>query len=131
MYDKDFRIPVLYDFYAEFLTDKQRDAIEFFYEEDMSLAEMSEHILVEDKDGNKRNISRQGARDSVKSAEKVLYELEEKLGLYKKYEETKKDVQLIKECAAQIRDINLRTIINSQINQNVDKIISAANNILK
>ena len=72
---KDLKISTLLDFYGEMLTDKQRDVIELYYNEDLSLAEIAEH----------ENITRQGVRDSIKRGEQMLFSLEEKLGLAQKF----------------------------------------------
>ncbi|MCL2488147.1 MAG: DNA-binding protein, partial [Oscillospiraceae bacterium] len=38
---KNMEIPLLFDFYGEILTDKQRDVVSLYYEEDLSLAEIA------------------------------------------------------------------------------------------
>ena len=68
---KNLDIPLLYDFYGELLTDKQRNMIELYYHQDLSLSEIAENI----------GISRQGVRDSVKRAEAQLVEMEAQLGM--------------------------------------------------
>ncbi len=68
---KNLDIPLLYDFYGELLTDKQRNMIELYYHQDLSLSEIAENI----------GISRQGVRDSVKRAETQLIEMESQLGM--------------------------------------------------
>ncbi len=68
---KNLQISILLDFYKEMLTEKQTDAIDLYYNQDLSLSEISEHL----------NITRQGVRDSIKRGEKLLLELEEKLRL--------------------------------------------------
>lgn len=73
---KNLRISVLLDHYSAMLTDKQRDVIELYYNEDLSLAEIAEN----------RNISRQGVRDSIKRGEQTLLELEKALGIAEKSE---------------------------------------------
>ena len=73
---KDLRFSRLLDYYGELLTDKQRDFMELYYNEDFSLAEISEH----------ENITRQGVRDGIKHAEQRLLEFEEKLGLAERAE---------------------------------------------
>ncbi len=72
---KDLNVALLLDFYGEMLTDKQRDVIELYYDEDLSLSEIAETS----------KITRQGVRDSIKRGEQTLYDLEEKLGLVKKF----------------------------------------------
>ena len=77
MFEKDFRISYLLDFYGDMLTDKQKDAIDLYYNEDFSLSEIAEH----------QNITRQGVRDAIKRGEEILLEMEEKLGYARKTEE--------------------------------------------
>ncbi len=62
------------DFYSGMLTEKQRDVLELYYNEDLSLSEIAEH----------EKITRQGVRDSIKRGEDTLLELEDKLGMAKK-----------------------------------------------
>ena len=40
---KDLQISLLLDFYGEMLTEKQREMIEFYYNEDLSLAEIADN----------------------------------------------------------------------------------------
>lgn len=68
---KNFRIPLLMDVYGSLLTDKQRDAMELYYDEDYSLSEIAEH----------EKITRQGVRDNIRRGEQVLLDAEERLGL--------------------------------------------------
>lgn len=75
MFEKDLRISFLLDFYGDVLTERKRDALEFYYNDDMSLSEIAEEM----------SISRQGARDIIKKAEEELFFYEEKLGLAKKF----------------------------------------------
>ena len=64
-------LPRLYDVYGALLTARQRDLFELYYEQDLSLSEISEEA----------GISRQGARDAIGHAEAALRGFEEKLGL--------------------------------------------------
>ncbi len=77
MFQKDMKYSLLLDFYGDILSERKREIIELYYNEDLSLAEVSEIT----------GISRQGVRDSVKKAENELSELEEKLGLAKRFED--------------------------------------------
>ena len=77
MRGKDLRIAILLDYYGGILTEKQREVIELYYNEDLSLAEIAEH----------EGITRQGVRDSIKRAEYQLLDFEEQLGLMKKFSE--------------------------------------------
>ena len=59
---KNLDVAVLLDFYGAMLTDKQRDAIDLYYNQDLSLSEIAEL----------QNITRQGVRDSIKRGEVFL-----------------------------------------------------------
>lgn len=72
---KDLNITILLDVYGQLLTEKQRFAIDMYYNEDLSLAEIAEEI----------DISRQGVRESIKQGEKHLLEYEEQLGVVKRF----------------------------------------------
>lgn len=72
--EKDLKMSELLDFYGELLTEKQRDVIDLYYNEDLSLAEIAEH----------ERITRQGVRDSIKRGEQTMAELEDLLRLSEK-----------------------------------------------
>ena len=73
-------ITILLDFYGEMLTEKQRDFLSYYYNDDLSLSEIAEN----------EGISRQGVRDAIKRAETLLYDMESKLGLHKNSATSKK-----------------------------------------
>ena len=75
MFVKDLNIGYLLDFYGDILSKRRRDALDFYYNDDMSLSEIADEM----------NISRQGVRDLIKNAEEELAFYEEKLGLAKKF----------------------------------------------
>jgi predicted DNA-binding protein YlxM (UPF0122 family) len=75
MYEKLVQIALLFDFYGQLLTEKQKDIIDMYYNNDLSLSEISEQL----------GISRQGVYDTLKRAEKTLFEYEEKLGLVDRF----------------------------------------------
>jgi len=77
MFDKVTEFNLLYDFYSQLLTEKQREVIRLYHCEDFSLSEI----------GEKYSISRQGVHDTLKKAEKALLSYEDKLNLVKKYTE--------------------------------------------
>lgn len=67
---KDLEMGYLLDFYGEVLTQKQREMLRQYYNDDLSLSEIGENF----------GITRQGARDAIKHGETTLKELEEKVG---------------------------------------------------
>jgi hypothetical protein len=62
---------LLSDFYSNLLTEKQREFLRLYYEEDLSLGEISERF----------GISRQAVYDSLRSSEMCLERYEKELGL--------------------------------------------------
>jgi len=91
MYDKIVQIALLFDFYGQLLTKKQIEIVEMYYNNDLSLGEISEQ----------QGISRQGVYDTLKRAENTLYEYEEKLGLVDRFlkqnESMKKIIEMLGE----------------------------------
>ena len=76
MNEREYLI-ILYDFYGELLSDKQREYFKDYYFNNLSLGEISEN----------EDVSRNAVHKSIKKVESELYNYEEKLGLYKKTEE--------------------------------------------
>lgn len=95
---KNMEIALLFDFYGDMLTDKQRDMIDYYYNDDLSLAEIAEN----------EGITRQGVRDSVKRAESQLLEMEDRLGLARRFNQMKGGFESIKVAANDIREYNNR-----------------------
>ena len=87
--EKTVEIGLLIEFYKNILTEKQAEAVNLYYNDDLSLAEVADIL----------GITRQGVRDNIKRAENVLYGMEEKLGLVKKFLEIKKDIEKANEIA--------------------------------
>lgn len=74
--EKKIELSMLLDLYKGLLTDKQAETMELYYNEDLSLSEIAENM----------GITRQGVRDALVKAEKILTETEERLGLGKRIE---------------------------------------------
>ena len=89
---KDLRISFLMDFYGDMLTDKQKEVVQMYYNEDLSLGEIAQIA----------EITRQGVRDSIKRAEATLIELEERLGLARKFRQMEDELEHIILCAREI-----------------------------
>ena len=74
MFEKNLAISDLLDTYSAVLSDRHRELLDYYYNQDLSLAEIAELI----------GISRQGVRDGIKKAEDELFFLEERLHLLQK-----------------------------------------------
>ena len=75
--EKNFLIGMLSDLYGGLLTGRQREILDLYYNDDLSLSEVSEEC----------GITRQGVREALKKAEEQLRLYEERLGLLKRQQE--------------------------------------------
>ncbi|MFV9509894.1 putative DNA-binding protein [Tepidibacillus sp. LV47] len=86
--EKTTRLNLLYDFYQDLLTEKQRQYMELYFQDNYSFGEIAEAF----------GISRQAVYEHIKRAEQSLEEYEEKLQLLAKYQQRKvilDEIQLI------------------------------------
>lgn len=84
--DKKVAIAYMLDFYGAFLTEKQCNLMNIYYEQDLSLSEIAEQ----------EGISRQGVHDTLKRGEKALSDIEEKLGILDRYLRTREYLEKAK-----------------------------------
>ncbi len=75
MKNQAYRMAMLFDFYGDLLTDRQREFYDLYYNEDLSLAEIAENY----------GISRQGVRDVIVRAEAAMTEVEDKTHLIRRF----------------------------------------------
>lgn len=118
---KNMEIALLFDFYGDVLTEKQREIISLYYENDLSLSEIAEN----------KHITRQGVRDAVKRAENQLLEMEERLGLARRFREVQAAVDAISQAAQEIRSLNARQAGSREIHDLAAKITGLAQEILE
>lgn len=102
---KNMEVAFLLDFYGDMLTEKQRAVMELYYNQDLSLAEIAQD------DG----ITRQGVRDSIKRAETQLLDMEDRLGLAKRFRTMQDSFAIIRQAACDIRAYNERHIRSKEI----------------
>lgn len=116
MKEKNLKISLLMDFYGEILTDKQKEVIDYYYNDDLSLAEIAEHA----------QITRQGVRDCIKRGEATLLFMEEKLGLAQKFEQMRGQIEQIESAADRINAINTRYCFSRDIGRLAETIRETA-----
>lgn len=102
---KDLKMCVLLDIYGDIITEKQYEVMDYYYNQDYSLAEISEHL----------NITRQGVRDSIKRAEQAILECEEKLKLSEKFSANREKIEKINSILADISNLNTVQLRNNLI----------------
>ena len=83
------QMALLFDFYGELLTEKQRVLFDLYYNQDFSLGEIAEN----------EGISRQGVHDTIARAEQALRNYEEKTGCVARHRSTQEAVVVIAEAA--------------------------------
>ena len=113
---KNLEITVLLDFYGEMLTPKQRQFLDYYYNEDLSLAEIAANV----------GITRQGVRDAIKRSECQLVEMEKTLGLVARFREVSKGLEEIMDCATKISAENRKSGLSREINDLTVRIKSIA-----
>lgn len=69
--DEKQKISILLDIYGGLLTDRQKDFLDLYYNEDLSYGEIAESV----------DISRQAVHDTINHGKKSLFRFEEHLGL--------------------------------------------------
>ena len=116
---KDLSISYLLDFYGQMLTDKQREVVELYYNEDLSLAEIAAIS----------KITRQGVRDSIKRAEAQLREYEEKLGLARRFVEIQAGLDEITRCAQDISIYNDKFLGSAEVEKRTARICELASQL--
>ena len=80
---------LLFDYYGDLLTERQRSCVDMRYNQDLSLSEIAEEL----------GVSRQGVYDNLSRAEALLRNMEEKTGCVQRATETRKAVREILDAA--------------------------------
>ena len=86
---------LLYDYYGDLLTDRQRECFELRYYQDLSLGEIGQEL----------GISRQGVHDNLTRTEALLKKMEEKTGCVRRDQACRKAARKIISCAKCLADI--------------------------
>ena len=92
MVKKKVEISMLLQLYGNMLTNIQKQSIDDYYNNDLSLTEIAEN----------QNITRQSVRDFIKKGEKKLFEYEEKLNFMKRMLEQEEKIEKVLEELTQI-----------------------------
>ena len=117
---KNLAIADLLDLYGDMLTEKQKDVMELYYDQDLSLAEIAEH----------EEITRQGVRDSIKRGEAYLLELEEKLHFAEKFKRLMEVTDEITARCNEIERINRGFTFSQSIDENAKTVRQLLNGYL-
>lgn len=85
---------LLYDYYGELLTERQRMCFDLRHNQDLSLGEIAEEL----------NVSRQGVYDNLSRAESLLRNMEEKTGCVRRALQCRKAAESIQYAAEQLKN---------------------------
>ncbi|MCI8827497.1 MAG: YlxM family DNA-binding protein [Ruminiclostridium sp.] len=96
MKSQAYRMAMLYDFYGDLLTQRQKEFFDLYYNDDLSLAEIAENY----------DITRQGVRDIIVRAERTLEDIEEKTGLIQRHQHTRSCTAVLHELCDQLQALN-------------------------
>ena len=118
---KMIEVGLLFQQYKELLTEKQREIVSLYYEEDYSLGEISENL----------NVSRQGVYDTLKRSEKILRDYEDKLGLVSKIKEQEELVRILKNKIVDIKQDLLHNIDCANLIPKLENIEDICREMLK
>ena len=110
MFEKNMKFTILLDTYGSLLSDRKREILEYYYNDDYSLTEISELT----------GISRQGVRDSIKKSEEEIYALDDKLMLAKKN-------KIIASAAEELEKLLSNPSLDDMVKQKLNSIIDSLN----
>lgn len=116
MKSQAYRMALLYDFYGDVLTERQKEFYDLYYNEDLSLSEIAENS----------GITRQGVRDVIVRAEAIMTDLEDKTGLMKRFMLMQQQVQAILDAAEKIQTVNYRQYDNPELARLANEITRSA-----
>lgn len=120
MFEKNLNISFLLDFYGDVLGDKQRELVDLYYNEDLSLAEIAESC----------GMTRQGVRHVLKKAEDELVSLEQKLGLANHFVQIKENnaeiVDALLSIYEQLKSFSVPNDITEQLMAAIERVRSQA-----
>ena len=116
MKNQTYRMTMLYDFYGELLTERQKEFFDYYYNDDLSLSEIAENA----------GISRQGVRDVIVRAEAIMQEIEDKTGLIRRFEQMRKHVDNILTSTEEVKTLNYRQYEDARLTELADTIAAEA-----
>ena len=97
MKNQAYRMAMLYDFYGDLLTPRQKEFYDLYYNDDLSLAEIAENY----------DITRQGVRDIIVR--------EEKTGLIQRYHRTRATTAALRSLCSQLQALNQARFMDREL----------------
>ena len=119
MFEKDLKKAYLLDFYGDVLTERKKEVLDMYYNEDLSLAEIAAN----------EGITRQGVRDAIKRAEAQLFEMESKLGFEKRMRENLEKIDNIRQVVKELSKYNSFHGMSRELGNKADKLDELLNQL--
>ncbi len=105
---------LLFDYYGDMLTERQRMCLDLRYNQDLSLAEIAQEL----------GVSRQGVHDNIIRAEAHLQKMEAKTGCVRRYLQSRNAMQSI------LKSLEvLKSHVDPAVREVADRIAEAASSI--
>lgn len=108
---ESLEMTLLFDYYGELLTQRQRDCLDMRYNQDMSLGEIAQEL----------GVSRQGVFDTLNRGETLLRNMEEKTGFLRRDEAVHRAAQEIAQAAKALEQTE-----NPEVARLAKRILTAA-----
>lgn len=112
--ERNVEVGLLFSIYRNMLTQRQAESIDLYYNEDLSLSEISEHM----------GITRQGVRDNIKRAEHTLFDVEARLGLAQRFLNIKEKLGHIDDIIREIEQSPNILYLSDDIKRKINEILT-------
>ena len=119
MKSQAYRMAMLYDFYGDLLTPRQKEFYDLYYNDDLSLSEIAENY----------DITRQGVRDIIVRAERALEDIEEKTGLIQRYYRTRAALSSLRDLCQQVQELNEESISDNDLDDLMQQMTTVINDM--
>lgn len=119
MKSQAYRMAMLYDFYGDLLTPRQKEFYDLYYNDDLSLSEIAENY----------DITRQGVRDIIVRAERALEDIEEKTGLILRYHRTRVALSSLRDLCQQIQELNEERFSDNDLDDLMQQMTTVINDM--
>ena len=119
MKSQAYRMAMLYDFYGDLLTPRQKEFYDLYYNDDLSLSEIAENY----------DITRQGVRDIIVRAERALEDIEEKTGLIQRYHRTRAALSSLRDLCQQIQELNEERFSDNDLDDLMQQMTTVINDM--
>ncbi len=113
MKSQAYRMTMLFDFYGDVLTDRQKEFYDLYYNEDLSLGEIAENY----------GITRQGVRDVIVRAEAAMTEVEDKTHLIRRFHQMQAQLDAMAAAADKLLSAAQKGPVDEDLAEEVARVV--------